>query len=99
VYAGICIQTLNYEIATDSNAKGKIPVENLFLSTNYVPYEVITLEGREFSETIYNSMAPYYHVSKYTVPEGKGGHYTIDAKNHDGGLGSYTFYICNSSDK
>lgn len=85
----------NDDLATDSNAKGKIPVENLFLLTNPVPYEEITLDGREFSTIVADNVVPYYHVIKYTVPEGESGHYTIDAEYIDCSYGSFTFYICN----
>jgi len=87
--------TDNDDLATDSNAKGKIPVENLFLLTDPVPYEEITLEGREFSTIVSDNDVPNYHVIKYTVPEGRSGHYTIDAEYIDRSYGSFTFYICN----
>lgn len=87
--------TDDYDLATDSEAKGKIPVENLVLLTNPVPFEEITLDGREFSTIVSDNVAPYYHVIKYTVPEGKGGHYTIDAEYIDRNYKSFSFYICN----
>jgi hypothetical protein len=87
--------TDDYDLATDSDAKRKIPAENLVLLTNPVPFEEIILEGREFSTIVSGNAVPYYHVIKYTVPEGKGGYYTIDAEYIGSSYGSFTFYICN----
>ena len=87
--------TYDDDLATDSNAKGKIPAKNLVLLTNPVPYEEITLDGREFSTIVSGNEVSYYYVIKYTVPAGKGGHYTIDAEYIDSSYGSFTFYICN----
>lgn len=87
--------TDDYDLATDSNAKENIPVENLVLLTDPVAFEEITLDGREFSTIVSNNEVPYYHVIKYTVPEGEGGHYTIGAEYIERNYSSFTFYICN----
>lgn len=85
------IATDSAAIATGSDAQGKIPVENLALLTNPVPYEEVTLDGREFTTTITTDDGPNYHVLKYTVPVGKGGYYSYD----DSRYGSRYRYICN----
>lgn len=86
--------TNDKDLATDSNAKWKILVEDLALLTDPVPYEEITLEGRKFHTIASTVQVPYYYVLKYSVPEGKGGSYTIEGKIVDDWYGSCTFYLC-----
>lgn len=85
------IATDSNAIATGSDAKGEIPVGNQALLTYPVPYEEVTLDGREFTTVIPADEAPLYYVIKYTVPQGRGGYYSFGGDRH----GGHNYYICN----